>query len=82
MVLNSGGNDRGYLPVDWGYLPVEEAQDKSMYETDEEEFDPGATSNGLSNMQRVTLGQSNRQPGDTLQFPAECPQVQDEQLNP
>ena len=23
MVLNSGGNDRGYLPVDWGYLPVD-----------------------------------------------------------
>ena len=53
-------------------------KEDDKYITDEEEFSPGSPSNGLSNTQPVTLGQSNRQPGDTLQFPAECPQAQDE----
>ena len=48
------------------------------YITDDEEFSPGSPSNGLSSTQPVTLGQSNGRPGDALQFPAECPQVQDE----
>jgi hypothetical protein len=56
----------------------EDDKSVSEYTTDEEEFSPGSPSNGLSSTQPVTLGQSNRQPGDTLQFPAECPQVQDE----
>ena len=56
---------------------IDEKED-DKYITDEEEFSPGSPSNGLSNTQPVTLGQSNRQPGDTLQFPAECPQAQDE----
>ena len=54
----------------------EDAMDQ--YETDEEEFDPGPTSNGLTSMQQVNLGQSNRSPGDTLEYKSECPQVQDE----
>ena len=56
----------------------EDDKSVSEYITDEDEFSPGSPSNGLSSTQPVTLGQSNGQPGDTLQFPAECPQVQDE----
>ena len=39
----------------------------TKYITDEEEFTPGSPSNRLSNTQVVTLGQNNRQPGDTLE---------------
>ena len=61
-----------------GVLKSEEENDLEQYETDEEEFDPGSSSNRLTNMHQVTLGQSNWSPGNTLLIITECPQVQDE----